>query len=646
MENARTAEERYRALLKEQAKLEKDYLRLLSEKFPTSQAAFTEIINLEAILNLPKGTEHLMSDIHGEYEAFDHILNTCSGVIRERVASIFKDSLSADEQAELCTLIYFTDEKLRRVNEAGQATPAWYSETLLMLVRLARHLSDYYTRSKVRKAMPVEYAYIIDELLHARPGEGDARHLYHASIIDSIIETGSAEDFIKSLCALIKRLAVDRLHVVGDLFDRGPHADRIIDQLMSYHRVDIQWGNHDICWMGAAAGSEACAVSVVRTAIRNNTLSILENGYGVSLRPLFSFAEAAYRSDDGIPPVEKAVSVILFKLEGQVIKRHPTWHMDWRMLLDHVDVEAGTVNIGGFSYELRTRDFPTLDPHDPYTLSAVEKRVVDELVEAFTTSPRLKAHVDFLYERGSVYRVSNNMLLFHGCVPLDEDGSFRSVVSGGRAYSGRAYFDFVDRIARRAWHTHDQHALDWMWYLWCGRVSPLSGRIVKTFEREYVVDKSTWPEPQDPYFTLTEDPAVCERILEEFGVDGARGHIVNGHTPVHASAGESPLKAGGKVIVIDGGFCEAYRSTTGIAGYTLISDAHGLRIKAHRPFGSIEDALDLNADIISDSDRFERAKEPILVKDCDNGQRIRKQITELKALLAAYRDGELAERTV
>ena len=643
MDGATIAEERYRTLLAAQAELELQYLRLLSEKFPTSQAAYTEIINLEAILNLPKGTEHFMSDIHGEYEAFDHILNTCSGVIRERVASIFKNDLSPDEQADLCTLIYFTDEKLRRVRDEGRADTAWYTEMLKHLVRLARHLSYSYTRSKVRKAMPVEYAYIIDELLHAQPGEGDARQLYHASIISSIIETGSAEDFIESISELIKRLAVDTLHVVGDLFDRGGHADRIIDELMAYHSVDIQWGNHDIAWMGAAAGSAACAASVVRTAIRNDTLAILENGYGVSLRELYAFAEATYAQEDAISCTEKAIDVILFKLEGQTILRHPAWNMNWRLLLEHVNPETKTVNIGGFPYPLVTGDFPTLDPEHPYELSEGEKRVVDGLVEAFTSSQRLEAHIDFLYENGSVYLVQNGMLLFHGCVPLNEDGSLRSVVHEGRAYKGRAYLDLADRIARRAWHTHDQMALDWMWYLWCGRVSPLSGRIVKTFERGLVADESAWPEPQDPYFSLTEDPSVCEMILAEFGLP-ASGHIVNGHTPVHVRAGESPLKAGGKVIVIDGGFCEAYRSRTGIAGYTLIADTQGLRIKAHRPFGSIEDALDLNADIISDTDRFERAAEPIKVRDGDNGVVIRRQIERLKALLDAYRNGELAER--
>ena len=624
---------------------ERKYLELLAEKFPTTQSVFTEVINLEAILNLPKGTVHFVSDVHGEYEAFEHILNNCSGVIRERVGQAFAMELTRDEQADLCTLIYYPELKLRRLREQDRLTSEWYAITLTRLVRLARRLSGSYTRSKVRKAMPVAYAYIIDELLHISPDERETRLAYHQRIIDTIVDTGSADDFVCSLAALIKRLAVDHLHVVGDIFDRGPHADKIMERLMAYHSIDVQWGNHDIVWMGAAAGSYACLAAVIRNNIHYDSLKILESAYGVSLRELALFAEAAYRADDGMSPVEKAISVILFKLEGQTIRRHPNWHMDDRLLLEHVDAERGVAVVDGREYELRTRDFPTLEADDPYALTAEEQRVMDNLMNAVRSSDKLRRHVGFLFEHGSTYLVHNGNVLFHACVPMNEDGSFCAVNHQGQMLSGRAYYDYADRLARRAWHEHDQVSLDWMWYLWCGRFSPLSGRVVKTFERTYFADRSTWEEPRDPYFSHTEDPAMCARVLEEFGADVERGVIINGHTPVHAAAGESPVKAGGRLVVIDGGFCQAYHSTTGIAGYTLIADPEGMRIKAHRPFGSIADVLDLNADIVSDDDRFQRNPRPLFIGDTDTGADIRGQICDLRALLDAYRTGEVLERT-
>lgn len=624
---------------------ERKYLELLAEKFPTTQSVFTEVINLEAILNLPKGTEHFVSDVHGEYEAFEHILNNCSGVIRERVGQAFAMELTRDEQADLCTLIYYPELKLRRLREQDRLTSEWYAITLTRLVRLARRLSGSYTRSKVRKAMPVAYAYIIDELLHISPDERETRLAYHQRIIDTIVDTGSADDFVCSLAALVKRLAVDHLHVVGDVFDRGPHADKIMERLMAYHSIDVQWGNHDIVWMGAAAGSYACLAAVIRNNIHYDSLKILESAYGVSLRELALFAEATYRADDGMSPVEKAISVILFKLEGQTIRRHPNWHMDDRLLLGHVDAERGVAVVDGREYELRTRDFPTLEADDPYALTPEEQRVMDNLMNAVRSSDKLCRHVGFLFEHGSTYLVHNGNVLFHACVPMNEDGSFCAVNHQGQMLSGRAYYDYADRLARRAWHEHDQVSLDWMWYLWCGRFSPLSGRVVKTFERTYFADRSTWEEPRDPYFSHTEDPAMCARVLEEFGADVERGVIINGHTPVHAAAGESPVKAGGRLVVIDGGFCQAYHSTTGIAGYTLIADPEGMRIKAHRPFGSIADVLDLNADIVSDDDRFQRNPRPLFIGDTDTGADIRGQIADLRALLDAYRTGEIPERT-
>ena len=624
--------------------LDRRYLELLSRQFPTSQAAFTEIINLEAILNLPKGTEHFVSDVHGEYEAFCHILNNCSGVIRERIGKLFRYELTADEQAELCTLIYYPEAKLRRMRREGTSNDEWYRITLMRLMRLARHLSYSYTRSKVRTAIPTEYSYIIDELLHSSRDEHVTRQNYHRRIIDAIIDTGSAEDFICSVADLIKTLAVDRLHVVGDLYDRGPHGDRIIDELMRYHSLDIQWGNHDAQWMGAAAGSEVCIASIVRTCVHYNTLEILENAYGISLRELYLFAERTYKSGEKLSDVDKAITIIMFKLEGQIIMRHPEWGMMGRLLLDKIDKENGTVTIDGTPYKLRTNDFPTIDPFDPYALSDGERKVMSGIIDSVQASERLKAHAGFLFEYGSIYRIHNNNLLFHGCVPMDPDGSFHSVQVGVRSYAGKDYLDLIDRIARRAWHTGDRNSLDWMWYMWCGRNSPLCGRVIKTFERTFVEDESTWKEDEDPYYALTKSPEACDMIMADFGLTGPHCHIINGHTPIKTIKGESPIKAGGRLIVIDGGFCRAYHKRTGIAGYTLISDPNGMRIKAHRPFTSIEDALDSNADITSDDDKFEFEDTPLEIKDTDTGETIRGQIQDLRELLEAYRSGDIPER--
>lgn len=620
------------------------YLALLSEKFPTCQTVYTEVINLEAILNLPKATEHFISDVHGDIEQFNHIVNNCSGVIRERVQAVFRHELTAGEQAELCTLIYYPDEKLKRVKVDFNDTPTWYRTSLRHLIVLARYLSDAYTRSKVRKAMPVAYAYIIDELLHASEGEQTDRRAYHERIIESIIETGSVGDFIRSLAALIKRLAVDHLHVVGDLYDRGPHGDAIVDELMAYHSLDIQWGNHDICWMGAAAGSPACIATVVCNAIHYQTLDILEGSYGIALRELALFAENTYSKDELLSPAEKAISVIMFKLHGQLIARHPEFDMSDRLLLEHVDRVHGCVNIAGSDYELTTTDFPTLDPKQPYELSDDEQRVIDNLVDSFTNSRRLQRHVSFLYEHGSTYLAYNGNLLFHGCVPMRSDGSFRPVRIAERHVSGRAYLDACDRMARHAWHERSQESLDWMWYLWCGLSSPFSGRNVKTFERTFVRDKQTWTEEQDPFFELATRPDVCEHILAEFGLSGLGCHIINGHTPVKSSQGESPIRGGGKRLVIDGGFCRAYHPKTGIAGYTLIVDARGMRIKAHRPYEAIGDIVVDSGDIYSDDDQLEINDKPLTIADTDTGEHIRAQIDDLTALLDAYRAGEMPER--
>ena len=619
------------------------YLSLLSQQFPNQQSVFTEIINLQAILNLPKGTEHFMSDLHGEYEAFMHILNNCSGVIREHVDEIFADTMSNREKGDLCTLIYYPSEKLRLVRAAKQDSPSWYKENLDHLITVARSLSSRYTRSKVRKAIPHDYAYIIDELLHTHPDENNYRIRYHERIIDSILETDSTDDFIRSLSALIKRLAVDHLHLVGDVFDRGGGAAKTKDRLMDYHSLDIQWGNHDILWMGAAAGEEACIISVLRNNLRYGNYEILENDYGISLRALVAFANKTYHANDDITPLIKAINVLLFKLEGQIIMRHPEFDMHDRLLLDKIDTDAGTVDIDGATWQLRTTDFPTVDPEHPYDLTAEEQGIVDKLVAEFTGADHLRRHIEFLYSHGSVYLVRNGNLLFHGCVPMNEDGTFSSFNCMGTYRSGRDYLDFCDNVARRAWRMHDRDALDWMWYLWIGFKSPMSGRLVKTFERSYIEDRTSWEEPMDPYFTLTQDIPACDAIMREFRLLPGTGHIINGHTPVKAVAGEKPIRADGRLLVIDGGFCRAYHPKTGIAGYTLISSSRGMRLKAHEAFRSVDEALTRNADIQSETTRFDVAKRRLMVSDTDTGEEIRSHINDLRLLLDAYRNGVLPE---
>lgn len=619
------------------------YLSLLSQQFPNQQSVFTEIINLQAILNLPKGTEHFMSDLHGEYEAFMHILNNCSGVIREHVNEIFGDTMSSCEKGDLCTLIYYPSEKLRLVRAAKQDSPSWYKENLDHLITVARSLSSRYTRSKVRKAIPHDYAYIIDELLHTHPDENNYRIRYHERIIDSILETDSTDDFIRSLSALIKRLAVDHLHLVGDVFDRGGGAAKIMDRLMDYHSLDIQWGNHDILWMGAAAGEEACIISVLRNNLRYDNYEILENDYGISLRALVAFANKTYHASDDITPLIKAINVLLFKLEGQIIMRHPEFDMQDRLLLDKIDMDAATIDIDGTTWQMRTTDFPTVDPEHPYDLTEEERAIVDKLVAEFTGADHLRRHIEFLYSHGSVYLERNGNLLFHGCVPMNDDGTFSSFNCMGTYRSGRDYLDFCDNVARRAWRTHERDALDWMWYLWIGFKSPMSGRLVKTFERSYIEDRTSWEEPMDPYFTLTREIPACDAIMREFRLLPGTGHIINGHTPVKAVAGEKPIRADGRLLVIDGGFCRAYHPKTGIAGYTLISSSRGMRLKAHEAFKSVDEALTRNADIQSETTRFDVAKRRLMVSDTDTGEEIRQHINDLRLLLDAYRNGVLPE---
>lgn len=613
------------------------YLKLLAEKYPSRQAVCREIINLNAILNLPKGTEHFMSDLHGEYEAFYHILNNCSGVVREKVTLLFGETLTDVEIQEICTLIYYPREKLDMLQKEGALSKEWYRMTLNQLIEIAKLLSSKYTRSKVRKAMPEDFAYIIDELLHVQKDEDDNQVLYHKKIIDTILDINNADEFIIALSALIKQLAVDHLHIVGDIFDRGPYADKILDLLLQYHSLDMEWGNHDILWMGAAAGSEACIANVIRNNLKYLNTEILESGYGISLRSLTLFAVSTYQEHNPMEAALKAISVIMFKLEGAIMKRHPEYGMDDRLLLDKIDVENGTVEIDGQQYVMNDSAFPTLESGNPYALSEQERAVMDELKAAFLNSVRLQRHIRFLYEKGSMYRIFNENLLYHGCIPMDASGNFEGVTLEGQTYQGKSYLDYADRVARRAYFgEHDLNDLDFMWYLWCGRKSPLSGRNIKTFERTFLEDESTWVEENNPYYKYYEEEKTCNMILREFGLYTSMSHIINGHTPVRTMEGEKPIRANGKLLVIDGGFCERYHKTTGIAGYTLIYNSHGLRLKAHQPFESVYQALRENKDIESDSKLVETEQSRVMVRDTDVGKHILEDIADLEKLLGNY----------
>ena len=621
------------------------YLQLLSRSFPTIADASTEIINLEAILNLPKGTEHFLTDIHGEYEAFQHVLKNASGAVKRKVNEIFGNTLREAEKKEICTLIYYPEEKLQLVKAREKDLDDWYLITLNQLVKVCQNVSSKYTRSKVRKSLPAEFSYIIQELLHESSIEPN-KHAYINVIISTIITTKRADDFIIAMCNLIQRLTIDSLHIVGDIYDRGPGAHIIMDTLCNYHNFDIQWGNHDILWMGAAAGSKACIATVVRNNLKYNNTKILENSYGISLRNLALFAEKIYPSEEPMKAALKAISVMLFKLEGQVILRNPDYNMTDKLLLHKVNVEKQTVEIDGTEHAIKEEAFPTVnfdsgDIEDVYQLSEEEEQVMEGLRMAFVNSIRLRQHIEFLYQKGSMYRIFNGNLLYHGCVPLDESGNLEGVAFGKKRYHGREYLDYAERIARRAWSKDvRQKDRDFMWYLWCGRKSPLSGRNIKTFERTYVLDENTWFEQSNPYYKFYHEEKVCNMILHEFGLYSESSHIINGHTPVRTSKGEHPVRANGKLLVIDGGFCKSYHKTTGIAGYTLIFNSHGIRIKSHQPFQSVYAALEENKDIESKSELVETEKERLMVRDTDSGKKIKEDIDGLKMLLQAYRNGD------
>ena len=620
------------------------YLKLLGESFPSTEALCTEITKLSAKLSLPKGTEHFMSDIHGEYEAFCHIMNNCSGVIREKVALWLGDRLSAGEIDELCTLIYYPVAVLRQRQQRGGDTPEWYREQLERLAHLARMLSTKYSREKLRRSMPESWAFLLDELMQEQnsayaPIEENNRRLYHNAILDSVISTGSGGDLIQALTEMIKHLAVDRLHVVGDIFDRGPRADSIMDILMNHHSVDIEWGNHDVLWMGAAAGNEACVAAVLRNSMSYGNMAVLERGYGIPLRPLTLFAERSY---PGLSPREaavRAVNVMMFKLEGQLIRRNPEFEMEDRLLLHKLDRKKHEIEIDGRIWKTRPFELPTLSDEDPYALTPEEQELITELRKAFTHSPRLREHVRFLYRRGWMYRSYNGNLLFHGCVPLNEDGSFLQKTLGGIPRSGKALMDHADLLARRAYFTGDQYARDFMWYLWCGADSPVCGRQIKTFARVFIEDKEAWKEPQNPYYRWYNQESKCREILAEFGLTDEESCIINGHTPIRVTQGESPLKAGGKLVVIDGGFCKAYQKTTGIAGYTLISNSYGMRLMSHQPFTSLRDAQETGQDIHSQSSQFKTFSRRKYVSDTDTGKLLLERRDDLCTLLSACREG-------
>lgn len=642
------------------------YLRLLSQKYKTVAAAASEIIHIEALLRLPKGTEHFMSDLHGEHEAFVHILNSASGVIREKIDTVLGPDVPAEERAELATLVYYPNQKLPELKARQPDLHAWYRLTLLRLIDLCRFVSSKHTRDHVRRCLPQNCGHILDELLHAHFEDHD-KDQYYGEIIESILRYDRADAYIVRFCEVIKRLAVDRLHIVGDLFDRGPRPDRILDSLMAHHQVDIQWGNHDVVWMGAAAGSPLCIMTVLKTTLAYNNLDTLEGGYGISLRQLERFAQSTYADSDvsrWIPHADprtaagdltaaaqmhKAVTVMMLKLEAQVIARNPDFDLQGRDFLNHIDFAAGTVDYHGTVYPLLDCDFPTVDPAAPTTLTAEEAHVIAGLVRSFAESERLQRHVQFLYAHGAFYKICNGNLLYHGAVPMTEDGAFAAIRFEGVARSGKQLFDYCDRRARQGYSAPPGSPArlagqDFLWYLWCGAKSPLFGRsAMTTFERLYIADPAAHREIKDPYYRHIAALDTAERILREFGLAGAGCHIVNGHVPVRAIEGESPIKGGGRLIIIDGGFCRAYHQRTGIAGYTLVYNSRGLILRTHQPFESAEKAIHEDEDIASKSEYIYTAPQRILVRDTDEGGRKQALIRDLCALVEAYQTGVLPQ---
>ncbi len=646
------------------------YLQLLSNTFPTIAAASTEIINLEAIMNLPKGTEHFLADLHGESEAFLHVLKNASGNIKRKVTELFAGDIRDKERRELCTLIYYPEQKIELIKAAETDIEDWYHITIHRLVAVCRDVSSKYTRSKVRKALPEDFGYIIEELLHEHTDDND-KAAYVSVIVDTIISTGRADDFIIALCNVIQRLAIDQLHILGDIYDRGPGAHIILDTMRQYHSWDIQWGNHDILWMGACAGNDACICNVLRLSLRYANLVTLEEGYGINLVPLATFAMDIYGDDpceEFIPillkgntlddktirltaQMHKAITVIQFKTEAQILKRRPEWQMQDRCLLDAIDYEKRICHIGGKDYQMSSCHFPTIDAHDPCRLTLEEEQLMQKLHHSFRVCEKLRKHIKMLLSHGCMYQVSNHNLLFHASCPLNADGSLKDVeLYHGQKYHGMELMHNIGMMIRAAFNTDSeaklrQFAKDYFLYLWCGKDSPLFDKSkMATFERYFLLDRETYKEEKGYYFQLRNDEAVCDRILDAFGVKGPNRHIINGHVPVHASKGENPIKANGKLMVIDGGFSQAYHHETGIAGYTLVYHSRGFQLVQHEPFTSTTDAIQKGTDIKSTTQLVELSAHRMLVADTDRGVELRSQVQDLRELLYCYRHGILKEK--
>ena len=646
------------------------YLTLLSKSFPSVAAASTEIINLEAILNLPKGTEHFLADLHGEYQAFRHILKNASGNIKRKVNELFGSEIRESEIKELCTLIYYPEEKLELVKASEEDIDDWYNITIHKLVRVCRDVSSKYTRSKVRKSLPPDFTYIIEELLHERTDDTN-KTAYVKVIVDTIITTGRADDFITALCFVIQRLSIDQLHILGDIFDRGQGAHIIIDTLLQYHSWDIQWGNHDILWMGASAGNDACICNVLRLSLRYANLATLEEGYGINLLPLATFAMEAYADDPCLEfqpkllqgnemdektlqltaKMHKAIAVLQFKEEARLFKKHPEWNMTDRCLLNNIDYRRGICTIAGQEYAMTSCSFPTIDPSAPDKLTPEEEMLMSKLHHSFSLSEKLHKHISTILSHGCMYAIYNSNLLFHASIPLNDDGTLKEVeLYRGERFSGRELLQRIGMIIRTAFASDSDQderdfAIDYFLYLWCGPDSPLFDKLkMATFERYFLTDKTTFKEEKGNYFKLRDNAEVCDRILDAFGVTGSNRHIINGHVPVHASKGENPIKAGGRLMVIDGGFSEAYHKETGIAGYTLVYHSRGFQLVQHEPFTSAKDAINRGIDIKSTTQIVEMSAHRMLVADTDKGIELRRQINDLKELLYAYRHGYIKEK--
>ena len=626
------------------------YLRLLSRQYPSERAVITEIVNLQSILALPKGTEHFLSDIHGNAEQFTHVLKNGSGSIRQKIEEIFGGSEMPVVKRSLATLIYYPKEKLELVKASENDMPSWYTATLHRLVLVVRRVQSKYTRSKVRKAIPEGFSYIIEELITEKEEISDKQAYYNA-IIQTVIRIGAADALIEAMCLLIQQLVIDHLHIIGDIFDRGPAPHVIMDTLLEYHSVDVQWGNHDIVWMGAASGHLACIANVVRLCARYKNLDVLEEGYGINLTPLITFTMQTYggmSADD----VHRAITVIQMKLESQIIKENPSFNMASRLFLDKIDFERGSVEIEGKEWKLNYTTFPTIDRANPYALSAEEKNVISRLQQSFIHCEKLQKHVRFLFSKGNLYKVYNGNLLYHGCVPLDESGRFALVDIYGKKYSGKKLFDCLETWARRGYFSpvgsiERERGQNILWYLWTGKLSPLFGKDkMTTFEAAFVSDKEARKEVKNMYYKLVEDETTVDCIMLEFGLDPATSHIINGHVPQVVKKGETPIKCGGKLLIIDGGFSAAYHETTGIAGYTLVSNSRGMRLVVHEKFESREKAIKDETDIVSDTQEVERFKTRRYVADTENGRIISETIAELETLLSAYRDGFVPEGLV